>query len=220
MNDLYLSRVTLKDDPSVAALAAALMPSERDSLNTDHRAIWSLFAEPEAARDFLWRKETGRGRYMILSRREPDPNSPIFNVETRRFDVSLNPGDTLAFQLRVNATVTRKSGPGRGKRHDVAMDLLHHYAKHDRAHHREALAEKSARDWLTSRAEGFELNALILEYYDAQTAPRRGKPARFGIFDLAGRLTVTDPDAFLARLSKGFGRAKAFGCGLMLIRRF
>ena len=32
-------------------------------------------------------------------------------------------------------------------------------------------------------------------------------------------IEVTDPPAFLARLAAGFGRAKAFGCGLMLIRR-
>ncbi|WP_243641924.1 type I-E CRISPR-associated protein Cas6/Cse3/CasE [Rhodovulum steppense] len=42
---------------------------------------------------------------------------------------------------------------------------------------------------------------------------------QFGILDLEGRIEVTDPEALLARLARGFGRAKAFGCGLMLIRR-
>lgn len=219
MNGLYLSRVTLKDDPSVAALAAALMPSDADSLNTDHRAVWSLFADAERERDFLWRKEQGRGRYMILSRREPDRGSPIFHVDSRPFDVALSPGDDLAFHLRVNATVSRKAGPGRGKRHDVAMDLLRTHPKGDRGAHREPLAERAARNWLAAHAEGFELTALMLERYDTHEIPRQGRPARFGIFDLAGRLRVTDPDAFLARMAQGFGRAKAFGCGLMLIRR-
>lgn len=48
--------------------------------------------------------------------------------------------------------------------------------------------------------------------------PRRGQP-QFGILDLRGSLTVTEPATFLAALARGFGRAKAFGCGLMLIRR-
>lgn len=219
MSRLYLSRVTLKENPSVAALASALMPSDADSLNTDHRAVWSLFAEADTKRDFLWRKESGRGRYMILSHREPDYDSPIFNVESRPFDVALAPGDDLTFHLRVNATVSRKCGPGRGKRHDVAMDLLHPLPKKERGAHREILAEQAARDWLVSHAEGFDLTALTLERYETHEVPRGGRPARIGIFDLAGRLRVTDPEAFLARIAQGFGRAKAFGCGLMLIRR-
>ncbi|WP_308340124.1 type I-E CRISPR-associated protein Cas6/Cse3/CasE [Thiolapillus sp.] len=36
---------------------------------------------------------------------------------------------------------------------------------------------------------------------------------------MQGSLTVTEPDAYLATLKQGLGRAKAFGCGLMLIRR-
>ena len=34
-----------------------------------------------------------------------------------------------------------------------------------------------------------------------------------------GVVEVTDPTAFLSRLAQGFGSAKAFGNGLMLIRR-
>jgi CRISPR system Cascade subunit CasE len=32
-------------------------------------------------------------------------------------------------------------------------------------------------------------------------------------------LEVVSPDVFLEALARGFGKAKAFGCGLMLIRR-
>jgi CRISPR system Cascade subunit CasE len=32
-------------------------------------------------------------------------------------------------------------------------------------------------------------------------------------------LQVTDPAAFLAKVASGFGPQKAFGCGLMLLRR-
>lgn len=41
----------------------------------------------------------------------------------------------------------------------------------------------------------------------------------FTTFDLEGEIVVEDPAKFLAALARGFGRAKAFGCGLMLIRR-
>lgn len=220
MTELYLSRVTLRQDPSVAALAAALIPKDDASLNTDHRAVWSLFSNPGAERDFLWRKDDGQGRYMILSRRRPDANSPIFQVESKPFEPQIAAGDRLAFHLRVNATVSRKNGPGRGRRHDVAMDLLRNHPRGARAHYREAVAEQAARGWLEAHADGFELEALFLERYETANAPRKGgRPARFGIFDLTGRLRVTDPVELLERVSSGYGRAKAFGCGLMLIRR-
>jgi CRISPR system Cascade subunit CasE len=220
MNELYLSRVTLRPDPSVMALATALIPTDDTDMNTDHRAVWSLFADAAKERDFLWRKKEGRGRYMILSRRVPDVDSPIFEVETRSFDPVLAEGDELVFQLRVNATVSRRNGPGRGQRHDVAMDLLRAHPRETRAEHRNILAERAARSWLESHADGFELKGILLERYHVALVPRQGsRSARFGVFDLAGRICVTDPVAFLNRVAAGFGRARAFGCGLMLIRR-
>lgn len=42
---------------------------------------------------------------------------------------------------------------------------------------------------------------------------------QIGVLDIEGVLTVRDPTAFVTALGCGFGRAKAFGCGLMLVRR-
>lgn len=54
---------------------------------------------------------------------------------------------------------------------------------------------------------------------------------RLSVLDLEGILVVTDPAAFLDKVAlklgtasdaaaqAGFGRAKAFGCGLMLLKR-
>ncbi|WP_408742519.1 type I-E CRISPR-associated protein Cas6/Cse3/CasE [Acetobacter peroxydans] len=42
---------------------------------------------------------------------------------------------------------------------------------------------------------------------------------KLGILDLSGRIEITDPSLFLTQMAQGFGRAKSFGCGLMLIRR-
>jgi CRISPR system Cascade subunit CasE len=44
-------------------------------------------------------------------------------------------------------------------------------------------------------------------------------PIRFSRLDFQGVLRVDDPARFLTRLAAGFGRSRAFGCGLMLIRR-
>jgi CRISPR system Cascade subunit CasE len=63
---------------------------------------------------------------------------------------------------------------------------------------------------------GFEVRVSRYRTLDLM---RRPKPARLGILDLEGVLQVREPDRFLEALTAGFGRAKAFGCGLMLIRR-
>jgi CRISPR system Cascade subunit CasE len=56
--------------------------------------------------------------------------------------------------------------------------------------------------------------------YDQRHIPRDGKaPITLSTLDFEGVLAVTDPPIFLAALASGFGRARAFGCGLMLIRR-
>ncbi|NVN31737.1 type I-E CRISPR-associated protein Cas6/Cse3/CasE, partial [Endobacter medicaginis] len=68
---------------------------------------------------------------------------------------------------------------------------------------------------------GFEpLGGVAVDGYERRRVPRAsGPPAVFGVLDFDGELRVTDPARFLARLAGGFGRARAFGCGLMLIRR-
>ena len=237
---LHLSRLTLRRDAvDITPLIQVLQPSKSsDRLAVDHRLIWTVIppdvrtkveqsraaGTPKSA--FLWRADRQRGRYYLLGPK-PLADSCFFTIETKPFEPTLSPGDRLAFDLRLNATVDRKVGvDGRGKsirqRCDVAMDLLKVEAKLDRAESRMQLAEKAAQDWLVARAEGcgFHLDKLRLEGYRPERFARQGgKFGTLGVFDLKGALTITEPNLFLARLRQGLGRGKAFGCGLMLIRR-
>ena len=61
--------------------------------------------------------------------------------------------------------------------------------------------------------------ALRVTDYRTLRVDHRGPTARIGVLDLEGILEVRDPERFVAALARGFGRAKAFGCGLMLVRR-
>jgi len=102
----------------------------------------------------------------------------------------------------------------------------------ERAEKREAETARVARAWLEGqgRKAGFALVPnpdaeddkvfLSASNYETVRIPRiRGDGAIFGVLDFEGLIEVTDPALFLARLPDGFGSAKAFGCGLMLIRR-
>lgn len=221
---MYLSRLSLSRSPQVAALNALLDPDHGgDKLDAQHRLIWSVFAgDPEATRDFLWREDSD-GAFLVQSWRPPQ-ESPFFDPpDIREHAPDLRAGDRLSFLLRANATRDLR----REKRHrvDVVMHLLHGIPKDERSERRMVLATEAAQAWMTAQGmrAGFAADEVQVQDYSTRTLPgnrvkRRGAP-RFGILDLTGKITVTDPDAFVAKLGQGFGRAKSFGCGLMLIRR-
>lgn len=232
---LWLSRVRIARGADLDALRplldpGALHPGAMDGiqlgLRTDahHRLIWTLFADvPDRRRDFLWRDE-GQGRFTLLSQRPPSPSRVFDPPEVKPFAPALLAGDRLAFALRVNATRDR-AGATRDRRVDVVMDALRAVPSGERAAQRMAAAQGAAADWLTAQGarSGFALQRVEAGDYSVAAlpghrGPRKGQP-QFGILDLSGLIEVTDPAAFLARLAAGFGRAKAFGCGLMLIRR-
>jgi CRISPR system Cascade subunit CasE len=240
-SEVWFSRLTLKrDDAAIAPLLQELAPAEAGAAMTmGHRLMWTLMpSETRALYDrdkpdrvagaaFLWREAEGGRKYYLLGPR-PIGSSPFFHVETKLYAPDFRAGDRLAFELRANATVARKGdadAKGRSRRSDVAMDRMRaEEAEPDaapRAERRLKAAESAAAQWLRRIGErdGFALDALQLEAYRVENLPRRGKSARIGVFDLRGALVVTDGNAFLARVLAGFGRAKAFGCGLMLLRR-
>lgn len=241
--EVWFSRLTFKrDDAAIAPLLQELAPADAGAaMTTGHRLMWSVMppetralydrarADRAAGAAFLWREaEAGRKFYLLGPR--PVESSPFFRVESKPYAPDLEPGDRLAFDLRANATVARKSNAdakGRSRRSDVAIDRLRAEEAAigadvaPRERRRLSAAESAAGDWLRRIGErdGFALSAVQLEAYQVEALPRRGDDAKIGVFDLRGALEVVDADRFRARVLAGFGRAKAFGCGLMLLRR-
>jgi CRISPR system Cascade subunit CasE len=243
MSELWLSRIALRQAAPVAALARLLVPNEAGEQNgAAHRLVWALFTDGEGRRrDFLWRQERP-GAFMALSARPPVPMDDVFEVQSQEFAPNLVGGDRLRFSLRANPVVARSAGPGqRGKRHDVVMDAIRTLpeccCKHPglmpreicpldykcRAQQRMALGTEAGRRWLASQGErgGFKpLGEVGVDGYETLRIPRgEGPPVQYSVLDFEGVLEVTDPSRFLVMLAQGFGRAKAFGCGMMLIRR-
>jgi len=78
--------------------------------------------------------------------------------------------------------------------------------------------------WLAVRGEdrGFQLSdqcGLECTGYQWNTLAEKSRKAGFASVDYEGVLTVTDPDRFTPMLVNGLGKARAFGCGLMMVRR-
>jgi CRISPR system Cascade subunit CasE len=234
---LYLSRARLRSarGEALSAVAPILIPDDESRrAGHAHRLVWLLFQDiPDAARDFLWRDD-GDGKYLILSKRVPSDPLGLFDLETKPFEPSLKPGDRLHFVLRANPVLTTKragtrpgaEGRSRGKRVDVVMDALFAVPRDQRATLRERIAAEAGARWFDGQGAraGFErVGELLVDGYthidieDRERRRRRG--AGISVLDFKGQIEITDAAAFVAKLAQGFGAAKAFGNGLMLIRR-
>ncbi len=226
---LYFSRVSLKKEASLSALAPLLLGSagvESESRHPAHHLVWYLFADgPGRQRDFLWR-ETISGVFLLLSSRPPRDPHGLFDIEKPKpFAPELKTGDRLIFSLRANPVVRRRDNVrGRSVKHDVVMDQLRTYAQGKRARHRLDLVRTSGLDWLKRQGDkagfDFQVDDISVDGYSTHRVKRKTGPAMaFSTIDFEGALTVTDPKQLLTVLPKGFGASKAYGCGLMLIRR-
>lgn len=189
-----------------------------------HQWLWKFFdTDPDAARDFIFRRHDvdHLPRVYVVSSRPPLTSSQDWEVRTRPYDPQLRSGQRLSFVLCANPVVSKKGMDGKSRRHDVVMQ-----AKRDRTDpitmSTAALVEEACLLWLSARAPkaGFELVGATVGAYRQQEASKRGSgnAIRFSSVEFAGELVVRDPAAFQRTLREGLGHAKAFGCGLMLVK--
>ena len=178
----------------------------------EHQVIWDLLPQDATAkRDFMYRR-TDEGDlpfYYLLSEREPEVKVDYLSCSSRLYEPKLETGDSLQFSLRANAVKTLWHPKEIKQRKRVGL------LKSDELH-----------DWLLAQGEkgGFQLQSesLVVENTQIHEVIKPDDPncRTFTSVDLQGKLQVTDAEVFTREvLFKGLGRSKAFGCGLMLIRR-
>jgi CRISPR system Cascade subunit CasE len=239
MSDLYLSRARL--GTGRGRLGPILFPEDpAHRMAVSHRLVWTLFPPELRQRPFLYRETSlshraaKGGEFYILSSIAPQDREGLFELETRPFAPMLRRNEILRFSLRANPTAQRSEtvdGRRKSRRHDVVMRALRPVASKDRAAERPKLIRSAGLVWLTQQGEraGFVLpdpDNLAIDGYEQFDADPEGRLDRkasrrpvHSRLDYEGLLRIEDPDLFLARLAIGFGRARAFGHGLMLIRR-
>ena len=199
----------------------------------EHQMIWDLFDNtPDQQRDFLYRREDKPGEppfYYLLSARHPLEGNESLIVETRPFEPHLQSGDRLQFQLRVNAVVTRKADDHskRRIRRDIIEAAIDEYRKSDPSGESwpppSVIHHDAAKKWLERQGEkhGFQPGDCLVSNHQFHKVRKPGdaNERQFTSLDIQGSLVVIEPKAFLTMLQQGLGRSKAFGCGLMLVRR-
>jgi CRISPR system Cascade subunit CasE len=215
---------------------------------TEHQWLWKFFpSSADQKRDFIFRRheQEQMPRFYVVSQRPPKAFSEAWQVQSRAYDPQLQEGQRLSFHLRANPVITRKNDAGKSQRHDVVMQakkqlLTEHGLSMDAkwADWKDEsnkpllyeLVQKHCAEWLdgVAKRNGFEIaltdeeepqRKLQVDAYEQSKAGKRDHNIRFSAVGFSGELLVTNPELFHLALFNGVGHAKAFGCGLLLVRR-
>jgi len=214
---MYMSRIRLHPE---AARHRDYWRTFRDIYQV-HQEIWKVFSRgSHDVRRYLYRLDHEDQREpVILAVSEDVPiqhEQPMWRVETKEFRPQLHAGICLGFQLRANPTVNRD-----GKHHSVVMDEKWRLKREGTSARTTDIIQYAGERWLREQAErsGVRIEWVRVENYRKHEFQCRASKVQYATCDYHGMLTVQDPDALLHVLRRGLGRAKAFGCGMMMIRR-
>jgi len=223
---MYLSRIRFNTSSGAINILADTL---RSGGYGSHQLLWQLFTD-DAYRSFLFREDQildgplkGTPQYLVLSRTPPRDKNGVFLLETKPFAPRLAAGQRLGFSLRANPTVF-----SHGKRHDVLMHAKKQLPDRENVglDEKAKVMEEAAINWLcnamrtTSWGISIDVPPVILSQRQNQTIKTNsGQNISFTSVDYEGVLSVTDPERLITTIENGVGKARAFGCGLLLLRR-
>lgn len=199
---MYLSRVFLQ-------------PQFLDNAYEWHRALWQLFPGIEHGNSapFLFHMETinlsSGAKVLMQSNKEPLEDAANARILAKKpLSFSLHVNQTLRFKLQANPTkliVDRVNRPGKRNRGKCRVPLIH---------------EDEQIYWLQRKLEPA---ARVLEVVARKQQPiyfRRGRQVgKINPVSYEGIFQIQQPAEMLDLMRKGIGPAKAFGCGLLLVKR-
>ena len=206
---MYLSRIELSWE-------AARNPYDL------HRQLWRMFpggnreirtSGNEERQGFLFRIENslvGRpARLLVQSRKAPSVANGVSLIGTREFRLQPVRGQRLAFLLTANpvktiADIQRDAKPG--KRSEKCRVPL--------------IRENEQRLWLERKlAASGKVEAVSILPHAPLYFRKGNRGGKLVTVTFEGVLTVGEPGNLIGLLKNGVGPAKAFGCGLLLVRR-
>lgn len=176
-----------------------------------HRVVYGLFddvrdiaySSSNKSSGILWVDKGGDYKVrqiLLLSTRKPHQSPQFGVVETKTISSKFLGYDNYEFEIKLNPTkrnnTTGKIEAIRGRENIISW-----------------ATERSQKSW------GFEinLNSLQVQINPVQSFIKGGEAVTHGSACLKGVLKVTNRENFLNSFTRGIGRAKAFGFGLLQI---
>ncbi|MEE4378377.1 MAG: type I-E CRISPR-associated protein Cas6/Cse3/CasE [Candidatus Competibacteraceae bacterium] len=180
-----------------------------------HQILWHLFpGEHLDNRTFLFRIEHYRPgvplRGLLQSHQPPAQAERVTVLGCREFHPQPQPGQRLGFVLTANPVKTivdTEKATKPDKRSGKCRVPL--------------IKEEQQREWLARKLEGVaEVEAATVLPNQPLYFRKVNRSGKLVTVTYEGVLRVTNPESLVNLLERGIGPAKAFGCGLMLVRRF
>lgn len=201
-----------------------------------HREIWRIMSQSETmARNFVYRLDTDSGTpvWHIVSEQPPADDLGVWDIKTKAYNPVLTSGMRLSFSLRANPVKTQSESENKKKhRFDVVIDARYHLKEKgipkEEWPSAEQLTLQHSLAWLQKRAESFGFaieeagdgySSVLVEHHEQQRFKKKQHDVTLSVVDYRGVLHITNPELFREKLFRGIGHGKAFGCGLLLVRR-
>lgn len=178
-----------------------------------HRAIWKLFPAKaeEDNRDFLFacidRRPGKNISAILLSNEKPERQSSeeiaLVDESKSLADLSFKVGQVIRFRLTANPTkvLTEQNAEKR----KIRVPLI---------------KEEQQVGWLKRKFDCIaSIESVVIQNETPLYFNRKGKGGKVVPVNFEGILKVIDSEKFKEDYFSGIGPAKAFGCGLMLVRR-
>ena len=197
-----------------------------------HQRIWGLVSQnKDQKRDFLYRVEYDAYQNIkfiyLLARQQVAPLENYKIAVSPKFQPQVEMGESLYFMLRANPIVKKREN-GCAKECDIIMDAKHQFKRKGQNYldmfSMDELIHSVGMKWLVRKGElhGFSVEEfdVKVDNYQEYLIKAAGKQSfALRALDFEGKLKIVDVDRFTSTLFRGIGSAKAFGCGLMLVKR-
>lgn len=166
-----------------------------------HKAIWKTFpCKDEQPRDFLFRAECRNDNILVLMLSASGPvETNDIELKTKKIEVDFKEGEKYIFSLRANPI--KRLLKERRRVPLVQEDVLN--------------------EWLKRKFEGaaqvIESMPLACRDIDFYKGDKWGK---LRVVDFQGVIKCENPMNLRGLFTGGIGPAKAFGCGMLLLKKY
>ena len=145
--------------------------------------------------------------------------APQESVDSKPFCPKIVAGENLRFALKADISKSKFISGKRGERYDPVLDAR----KEDPKLSYGDIAEGIGHEWIARKGTECGFRLIQADCFDYEQIrfirPDSQRQIRFSAIDFQGILEVIDTNSFCKALLGGIGRGKAFGLGLLLVRR-
>jgi len=175
-----------------------------------HKALWTLFPniEPGSHAPFLFRIEKmnlSKGADLLVqSDYLPEKSSHLARVLAHKsWEPQFREGQRLIFSLRANPTKKIRDQDDRERKIRVPL-----------------IKEEEQKNWLRRKlSDAGEIRALDIQNNPPIYFRKGSRAGKVVPVSFEGILEVQHPDALRQIWKNGIGPAKAFGCGMLMLKR-